>query len=49
MLVFPSKENMFFYVIFRGGKDFTCNAMLALCKETGIDWHFIAPDKPTAP
>ncbi|MGY4473536.1 transposase InsO family protein [Bradyrhizobium sp. USDA 3364] len=28
------------------GTEFTCNAMLAWCKETGIDWHFIAPGKP---
>jgi transposase InsO family protein len=26
--------------------EFTCNAMLAWCKETGIDWHFFAPGKP---
>ncbi len=28
------------------GTEFTCNAMLAWSKETGIDWHFIAPGKP---
>jgi putative transposase len=28
------------------GAEFACNAMLAWCKETGIDWHFIAPGKP---
>ncbi|WP_183250558.1 IS3 family transposase [Bradyrhizobium sp. cir1] len=28
------------------GTEFTCNAMLAWCKDAGIDWHFIAPGKP---
>ena len=28
------------------GTEFTCNAMLAWSKETGIDWHFIAQGKP---
>ena len=28
------------------GTEFTCNAMLAWCKEAAIDWHFIAPGKP---
>ncbi|WP_152535820.1 IS3 family transposase [Bradyrhizobium sp. Ai1a-2] len=28
------------------GTEFTCNAMLAWCKDTLIDWHFIAPGKP---
>jgi transposase InsO family protein len=29
------------------GTEFTCNAMLACSKDTSIDWHFIAPGKPT--
>jgi putative transposase len=29
------------------GTEFTCNAMLAWSKDGGIDWHFIAPGKPT--
>jgi len=28
------------------GTEFTCNAMLAWCKDTVIDWHFIATGKP---
>lgn len=28
------------------GTEFTCNAMLAWCKDAAIDWHFIAPRKP---
>jgi putative transposase len=28
------------------GTEFTCNAMLAWCKDNGVDWHFIAPGKP---
>jgi transposase InsO family protein len=28
------------------GTEFTCNAMLAWCKDAVIDWHFIAPGKP---
>ncbi|WP_155258307.1 IS3 family transposase [Bradyrhizobium japonicum] len=28
------------------GTEFTCNAMLAWCKDAAIDWHFIAPGKP---
>ncbi len=34
-------------IVSDNGTEFTCNAMLAWCKETGIDWHFIAPGKPT--
>ncbi|MEY9168877.1 hypothetical protein ACVII1_000206 [Bradyrhizobium elkanii] len=30
-------------IVSDNGTEFTCNAMLAWCKETGIDWHFIAP------
>ena len=33
-------------IVSDNGTEFTCNAMLAWCKETGIDWHFIAPGKP---
>jgi transposase InsO family protein len=28
------------------GTEYTCNAMLAWCKDNGVDWHFIAPGKP---
>jgi putative transposase len=28
------------------GTDYTCNAMLALCCDNDVDWHFIAPGKP---
>ena len=28
------------------GTEFTCNAMLAWCKDNKIDWHLIAPGKP---
>src|ERR1700760_1217308 len=33
-------------IVSDNGTEFTCNAMLAWCKEAGIDWHFIAPEKP---
>ena len=33
-------------IVSDNGTEFTYNAMLAWCKETGIDWHFIAPGKP---
>jgi transposase InsO family protein len=33
-------------IVSDNGTEFTCNAMLAWCEETGIDWHFIAPGKP---
>src|SRR6201995_5721917 len=33
-------------IVSDNGTEFTCNAMLAWCKETGIDWHFIVPGKP---
>ena len=33
-------------IVSDNGTEFTCNAMLAWCKHTGIDWHFIAPGKP---
>ena len=29
------------------GTEFTCDAMLAWCKDNCIEWHFIAPRKPT--
>jgi putative transposase len=28
------------------GTEFTCNAMLAWCRDNAIEWHFIAPGKP---
>lgn len=28
------------------GTEYTCNAMLAWCRDNGVDWHFIAPGKP---
>ena len=28
------------------GTEFTSNAMLAWCKDSQVDWHFIAPGKP---
>ncbi len=28
------------------GTEFTCNAILAWCKDAAIDWHLIAPGKP---
>ncbi len=28
------------------GTEYTCDAMLAWCRDNGIDWHFIAPGKP---
>ena len=28
------------------GTEFTSNAMLAWCEETGVAWHFIVPGKP---
>jgi putative transposase len=33
-------------IVSDNGTELTCTAMLAWCKETGIDWHFIAPGKP---
>ena len=33
-------------IVSDNGTEFTCNAVLAWCKEAGIDWHFIAPGKP---
>jgi hypothetical protein len=33
-------------IVSDNGTEFTCNAMLAWCKDTGLDWHFIAPGKP---
>jgi transposase InsO family protein len=28
------------------GTELTCNAMLAWCKDTSTNWHFIAPGEP---
>ena len=33
-------------IVSDNGTEFTCNAMLAWCKDNKIDWHFIAPGKP---
>ncbi|WP_376711802.1 IS3 family transposase [Bradyrhizobium altum] len=33
-------------IVSDNGTELSCNAMLAWCKETDIDWHFIAPGKP---
>ena len=33
-------------IVSDNGTEFTCNAMLAWCKDTSINWHFIAPGKP---
>ena len=33
-------------IVSDNGTEFTCNAMLAWCKDHQIDWHFIAPGKP---
>ncbi|UFS89530.1 IS3 family transposase [Bradyrhizobium daqingense] len=33
-------------IVSDNGTEFTCNAMLAWCKDAAIDWHFIAPGKP---
>lgn len=34
-------------IVSDNGTEFSCNAMLAWCKDTAVDWHFIAPGKPT--
>ena len=33
-------------IVSDNGTEFTCNAMLAWCKDMTVDWHFIAPGKP---
>jgi transposase InsO family protein len=33
-------------IVWDNGTEFTCNAMLAWCKDNAVDWHFIAPGKP---
>ena len=33
-------------IVSDNGTEFTCNAMLAWCRDNNIDWHFIAPGKP---
>ncbi|MCA1374329.1 transposase [Bradyrhizobium sp. IC4060] len=33
-------------IVFDNGTEFTCNAMLVWCKDTGIDWRLIAPGNP---
>lgn len=33
-------------IVSDNGTEFTCNAMLAWCRETNLDWHFIASGKP---
>ena len=33
-------------IVSDNGTEFTCNAMLAWCRDNKIDWHFIAPGKP---
>lgn len=33
-------------IVSDNGTEFTCNAMLAWCKDSKVNWHFIAPGKP---
>ncbi len=33
-------------IVSDNGTEFTCNAMLAWCRDNAVDWHFIAPGKP---
>ena len=33
-------------IVSDNGTEYTCNAMLAWCRDNAIDWHFIAPGKP---
>ncbi len=33
-------------IVSDNGTEFTCNAMLAWCRDMKVDWHFIAPAKP---
>jgi len=33
-------------IVSDNGTEFTCNAMLAWCRDMKVDWHFIAPGKP---
>lgn len=34
-------------IVSDNGTELTSRAVLALCEETGIEWHYIAPGKPT--
>ena len=33
-------------IVSGNGTEFTCNAILGSCKDTAVNWHFIAPRKP---
>ena len=33
-------------IVSDNGTEFTCNAMLAWCRDSKVEWHFIAPGKP---
>lgn len=33
-------------IVSDNGTEFTCNAMLAWCNDSTVEWHFIAPGKP---
>ena len=33
-------------IVSDNGTEFTCNAILAWCRDNGVEWHFIAPGKP---
>jgi putative transposase len=33
-------------IVSDNGTEFTCNAMLAWCRDNDIHWHLIAPGKP---
>ena len=33
-------------IVSDNGTEYTCNAMLAWCRDNAIEWHFIAPGKP---
>jgi len=33
-------------IVSDNGTEYTCNAMLAWCRDNAVDWHLIAPGKP---
>ncbi|MDQ2764403.1 MAG: integrase core domain-containing protein, partial [Pseudomonadota bacterium] len=33
-------------IVSDNGTEFTCNTMLAWCKDANVEWHFIEPGKP---
>ena len=43
----PARRGKPLTIVSDNGTELTSRAILAWCEDTGIEWHYIAPGKPT--